>query len=69
MFELGEYCELHYFWSLRGINQIKNYDWGGTVYTTLLHFMTQLSRRDLSSLGGATFVLQVRFKFLVKCIL
>ena len=31
------------------------------AYATLLHIMTQLSKRSLSSLGGATFVWQVRF--------
>ena len=41
------------------MEQIKNYDWGGMAYATLLHFMTQLSR--LSSLGGALFLWQVRF--------
>ena len=55
--------------TIRDIGQIKNYDWGGMAYATLLHFMTQLSRRSLSSLGGAPFVWQVRFKFLVRCIL
>ena len=42
------------------------------AYATLLHFMTQLSRRSLSSLGGAPFVWQVRFKiflfFLAMCV-
>ena len=41
--------------------EIKNYDWGAMTYATLLHFMTQLSRHSLSSLGGASFVWQVRF--------
>ena len=31
------------------------------AYATLMHFMTQLSRQILSSLGGALFVWQVRF--------
>ena len=31
------------------------------AYATLMHFMAQLSRRSLSSLGGAPFVWQVRF--------
>ena len=31
------------------------------AYATLLHFMTQLSKHSLSSLGGAPFVWQVRF--------
>ena len=41
------------------MKQIKNYDWGGMAYATLLHFMTQLSH--LSGLGGALFLWQVRF--------
>ena len=67
--DLGSTVSLRYLWSLRDINQIKNYDWGGMAYATLLHFITQLSRRSLSSLGGVPFVWQVRFKFLVKYIL
>ena len=59
--DLGTTVSLHYLWSLRVIGQIKNYDWGGMAYTTLLHFMTQLSRHSLSSFGGAPFVWQVRF--------
>ena len=59
--DLGSTVNLHYLWSLRHIEKIKNYDWGGMTYATLLHFMTQLSRRSLSSLGGAPFVWQVRF--------
>ena len=59
--DLGSTVNLRYLWSLRNIEQIKNYDWGGMAYATLLHFMTQLSRRSLSSLGGAPFVWQVRF--------
>ena len=31
------------------------------AYATLMHFMTKVSRRSLSSLGGAPFVWQVRF--------
>ena len=58
--DLGSTVSLHYLWSLRNIGQIKNYDWGGMAYATLLHFMTQLSRCNLSSLGGAPFVWQVR---------
>ena len=34
------------------------------AYATLMHFMTQLFRWSLSSLGGAPFVWQVRFKFI-----
>ena len=33
------------------------------AYATLMHFMTQLFRWSLSSLGGAPFVWQVRFRF------
>ena len=47
--DLGSTVSLHYLWSLRDIGHIKN-------YATLLHFMTQLSWRSLSSLGGASFV-------------
>ncbi|KAK9998020.1 hypothetical protein SO802_017623 [Lithocarpus litseifolius] len=56
---LGSTVNLCYLGSLRNIEQIKNYDWGGMAYAILLHFMTQLSRRSLSSLGGAPFVRQV----------
>ena len=59
--DLGSTVSLCYLWSLKDIDQIKNYDWGGMAYATLLHLMTQLSRRSLSSLGGAPFVWQVRF--------
>ena len=31
------------------------------AYVALLHFITQLSRRSFSSLGGISFVWQVRF--------
>ena len=58
---LGSIVNLRYLWSLRNIEQIKNYDWDGMAYATLLHLMTQLSKRSLSSLGGAPFVWQVRF--------
>ena len=54
--DLGSTMNLHYLWSLRKIEQIRNYDWGGMAYATLLHFMTQISRRSLSSLRGAPFV-------------
>ena len=54
--DLGGIVNLHYLWSLRNIEQIKNYDWGGMSYATLLHFMSQLSRRSLLSLGDAPFV-------------
>ena len=54
--DLGSTVNLRYLWILRKIKQIRNYDWGGMAYATLLHFMTQLSRRSLSSLGGAPFV-------------
>ena len=49
--DLGSTVNLRYLWSLRKIEQIRNHDWGSMVYVTLLHFMTQLSRRSLSSLG------------------
>ena len=49
--DLGSKVNLCYLWSLRKIEQIQNCDWGGMTYATLLHFMTQLSRRSLSSLG------------------
>ena len=60
---LGSTVSLCYLWSLRDmrdIGKIKNYDWGGMAYATFLHFITQLSRHRLSSLGGAPFVWQVR---------
>ena len=38
--DLGSIVSLRYLWSLRDICQSKNYDWGGIVYATLLHFMT-----------------------------
>ena len=59
--DLGSIVNLRYLGSLRKIEQIRNYDWGGMAYATLMHFMTQLSRRSLSSLGGAPFVWQVMF--------
>jgi len=54
--DLGSTVNLSYLGSLRKIEQIHNYNWGGMAYATLMHFMTQLSRRSLSSLGGAPFV-------------
>ena len=54
--DLGNTVNLRYLWRLRNIEQINNYDWGGMAYASLLHFMTQFSRRSLSSLGGAPFV-------------
>ena len=42
--DLGSTVNLHYLGSLRKIEQIRNYDWGGMAYATLMHFMTQLSR-------------------------
>ena len=60
--DLGSIVNLRYLWSLRKIERIRNYDWGSMAYATLLHFMTQLSKRSLSSLGGAPFVWQVRFE-------
>ena len=58
---LGSTVNLRYLGSLRKIEQIRGYNWGSMAYATLMHFMTQLSRRSLSSLGGASFVWQVRF--------
>ena len=46
--DLGNTVNLLYLWSLRKIEQIQNYDWGGMAYATLLHFITQLSRQSLS---------------------
>ena len=54
--DLGSTVSLRYLWSLRDISRIKNYDWGGMAFATLLHFMTQLSQRSLLSLKGAPFV-------------
>ena len=54
--DLGSIVNLLYLGSLRKIEHIQNYDWGGMAYATLMHFMTQLSRRSFSSLGGAPFV-------------
>ena len=66
--DLGGSVNLHYLGSLRKIEQIWNYDWGGMVYATLMHFMTQLSRWSLSRLGGSPFVWQVRFGiYLAMC--
>ena len=59
--DLGSTVNLRYMGSLGKIKQIRNYDWGGMAYATVMHFMTQLSRQSLSSLGGALFVWQVRF--------
>ena len=68
--DLGCTVNLRYLWSLRNIEQIKNYDWGDMAYATLLHFMTQLSKHNLSSLGGAPFVWKVRFGiFGYRCVL
>ena len=58
---LGSTVNLHYSGSLRKIEHLRNYEWSSMAYATLMHFMTQLSRRSLSSLGGAPFVWQVRF--------
>ena len=54
--------------SLRKIEQIRNYDWGGMAYATLMHFMTQLSRWSLSSLGWIPFVWHVRFEIFWLCV-
>ena len=37
---LGNIVSLCYLWSLKDVDQIKNYDWGGMACATLLHFMT-----------------------------
>ena len=42
--DLGSTVNLRYLGSLRKIEQIQNYDWGGMDYATLMHFMTQFSR-------------------------
>ena len=42
--DLGSTMNLRYLESLRKIQQIRNYDWGGMAYATLMHFMTQFSR-------------------------
>ena len=54
--DLGSAVNLCYLGNLRKIEKLRNYDWGGMAYATLMHFMTQLSRQSLSSLGGAPFV-------------
>ena len=54
--DLGGIVNLPYLGSLRKIEHLRNYDWGGMAYAALKHFMTRLSRRSLSSLGGAPFV-------------
>ena len=59
--DLGSTVNLCYLCSFKNIEQIRNYDWGGMAYATLLHFMTQLSKSSLSSLGETPFVWQVRF--------
>ena len=54
--DLGSTMNLHNMGSLRKIEQIQNYDWGSMAYATLIHFMTKLSKRSLSSLREAPFV-------------
>ena len=54
--DLGSTMNLHYMGSLRKIEQNWNYDWGSMAYATLIHFMTKLSKRSLSSLREAPFV-------------
>ena len=54
--DLGSTMNLNYMGSLRKIEQIWNYDWGSMAYATLIHFMTKLSKRSLSSLREAPFV-------------
>ena len=38
--DLDNTMNLHYLGSLRKIEQIRNNDWGGMAYATLMHFMT-----------------------------
>ncbi|KAL4607312.1 hypothetical protein ACB092_09G164400 [Castanea dentata] len=57
--DLGSTVNFLYLESLKRVGQIRNYNWSGMAYATLMHFMTQLSRWSLSSLGGAPFVWQV----------
>ena len=38
--DLGCTMNLRYLGSLRKIEQIRNYDWGGMAYASLMHFMT-----------------------------
>ena len=59
--DLGSTVNLCYLGRLRKIEKIRNYYCGGMAYAILMHFMTQLSRRSLSSLDRAPFVWQVRF--------
>ena len=59
--DLGSTVSLCYLWSLKDIDQIKNYDWGGMAYVTLLPFKTRLSRCSFSSWGDALFFWHVRF--------
>ena len=66
--DLGSTVNLHFLGSLRKIEQIRNYDWGSMAYATLMHFMIQLSRWSLSSLGGAPFAWQVRFGIYFGCV-
>ncbi|KAK9996765.1 hypothetical protein SO802_021451 [Lithocarpus litseifolius] len=63
----GSTVNLRYLGSLRKIEQIRNYDWGGMAYATLMHFVTQLSRRSLPSLGGAPFVWQMKLNPWAGC--
>ncbi|KAL0015379.1 hypothetical protein SO802_002448 [Lithocarpus litseifolius] len=65
--DLGITVNLCYLESLKRVGQIWNYDWGDMAYATLMHFMTQLSRRSLSNLGGAPFVWQAGCEGYVEC--
>ena len=67
MSKFRQYYESALLRELEKNGQIRNYDWGGMAYATLMHFMTQLSRRSLSSLGGAPFVWQVSLEFFARC--
>ena len=66
--DLGSTVNLCYLWSLRNIEQIKNYNWGSMAYATHFHFMTQLSKRSLSSLGRAPFVWQGKVQNFWLCV-
>ena len=38
--DLGNTVNLHYLGSLRKIEHLRNYDWSGMAYATLMYFMT-----------------------------
>ena len=66
--DLSSTMNLRYLGSFRNLEQIQNYDWGDMAYATLMHFMIQLSRQSLSSLGEASFVCQVMFGIFWLCV-